>query len=119
MTSSATLDVIVDSVPVKQRLTRPKTDGTPSVQEEHYRVYFLIRQKLADTTNASVDPLALLLQQTTDWFFGDQHNLTIAGSAFEAKCQDATIEALCVFDDLEELRAFTGCSSLIFKVVRQ
>ncbi len=119
VTGQATLDVILDSVPLKKRLTRPKSDGTPSTQQENYQVFFLLRQKLADTSNASVDPLVLLLQQVTDWFFGDQHFLTIAGSAFQAKCQEAAIEALCVFEYLEDLRTFTGCSSLTFEVMRQ
>lgn len=115
---AASLAVIADAVPERTRLTRPNaTTGTPAVRKEKYKLFFLLRQKVADVTPAVIDPLAALLEEMTDYFFGDAH--FVANLGFSAKCMDSAIEAYCVGEDLEQLRVFTGCSSLVFEVIRQ
>lgn len=117
LTAAAVLSVVPDSVPEKVRMTRPKSDGTPSLQSEKHVLFFLLQQKVADVTPAVVDPLVLLLEQVTDYFFADGHFVAV-GSGIRAKCVEARIEGYCVREDLEEQRAYVGCSSLTFEVVR-
>lgn len=116
--AAASLAVIADSVPERVRMTRPNAaSSTPAIRREKYKLFFLLRQKVTDVTPAIIDPLAALLEQTTDYFFADGH--FVQNLAFQAKCMDSAIEAYCVGEDLEQERVFTGCSSLVFEVVRQ
>jgi hypothetical protein len=84
--------------------------GTRSARHREYPVYVCVLRKCDVDTNATVDAYAYLLEEIEDNFLGDQ--LTGYTSAV---CIVAEEVALFTWENMRQLRQYTGVTKLIFR----
>jgi hypothetical protein len=99
------ISVVPDAMPTDERLTR-------ALQRQVYEYFLLVQAKVNDQSDASIDPLANLLEVVKDWFFRDQHVLATGPTA---RCVAASFPTMAWRPHLE-MFAYTGVAALSFEV---
>ena len=106
----ATLQVaVVPRTEVSQRESRVISIHT-------YSVDIVVAKKMADVTNAELDPYVTLAEEIAD-YWRDNHLLTLSGGV-RAGCLVVQTEPVVASEILDENRQFLSVVSLTFKVWR-